>query len=607
MEHRQRLSVSTSRIALFAVVVLWSACVLGREIHVAPSGSDTGDGSAAKPYATIGKAADIARPGDVVTVHAGIYRECVKPRRGGRSESERITYRAASGEEVVVKGSERIASWTSEGDGVWKVTLPAVFFGDYNPYALTLSGPWLNYGQWHHRGDVYLDGEAFVEKRTAAEVRSAKHSWHCETNTGVTTIRAHFGDVDPNAALAEINVRESLFMPDASGLGYITVDGFHFMHSAANWAPPTIPLQPGAVGPRMGKRWIIENCRITNARSVGIILGQAPGVDYDDIDAYGEHIVRNNLIRRCGQAGIAGQRGPTRCLIVGNIVEETNYRKEFGGWETAAIKFHNTVDTVIEANWIRGVHRQMQGAFGVWIDFGNQGTRISRNLICETEAEGIFLEMNHGPCLVDNNVVVGGGVRSNSEASVFAHNLFVDCPFRIGSDTGRRSRYFKPHTTIAVGRKAGVPREDKWYWNIFVRQGLDNVRKAPGYAADWNVYLEGAKKSAFGDEHSVVDSTRNRFRLQQHLPYGFREVHVPITLRVGEAALALEGPWVDGKLVGVFTTVGQTIENAAGRPIKVDVDLMGAKRRRPLAGPLARLKPGRDRVVWRPGLSASRH
>ena len=38
----------------------------------------------------------------------------------------------------------------------WKIQLPNRFFGEYNPYALNLSGGWLHYGEWHHRGDVYL-------------------------------------------------------------------------------------------------------------------------------------------------------------------------------------------------------------------------------------------------------------------------------------------------------------------------------------------------------------------------------------------------------------------------------------------------------------------
>ena len=211
--------------------------------------------------------------------------------------------------------------------------------------------------------------------------------------------------------------------------------GFHILHSAENWQPPGLKVQMGAIGPRMGKSWIIENCTITNARCVGIILGQASGVDQTDIDAFGAHVVRNNVIRRCGQAGIAGQKGATRCLIVGNLIEDTNYRKEFGGWETAAIKFHESVDTVIRGNLIRGVYHQGYGAFGIWMDWANQGTRITGNIIYNTQAANVFLEMDHGPILVDNNVLIGQGVRSNSEGDVFAHNLLVDCTFEMVSDT----------------------------------------------------------------------------------------------------------------------------------------------------------------------------
>lgn len=165
--------------------------------------------------------------------------------------------------------------WTEVSGGVWKVELPNSFFGDYNPYALKLSGGWLNYGQWHHRGDVYLDEEAFVEQCTLEEVRPRSQRWSCEVQGNTTTIWANFGTADPNKRLSEINVRESLFMPEVNGLSYVTIDGFHFLHAAANWAPPGIPLQTGAVGPRLGKRWIIQNCTIINARCVGIILGRA--------------------------------------------------------------------------------------------------------------------------------------------------------------------------------------------------------------------------------------------------------------------------------------------------------------------------------------------
>ncbi len=574
-----------------AVMLFWTLAA-GREIHVSKAGSDSAAGDAQRPYVTIGKAAAVAQAGDTVIVHAGVYREHIKPARGGDSEERRIAYRAAADEQVFIKGSERIDSWKRQAAGVWKAELRNAFFGDYNPYALNVSGGWLNYGQWHHRGDVYLNGEAFYEKQTVDEVAATQNSWHCAVQGDTTIITANFGDANPNTELTEINVRESLFMPEITGLRYITVDGFHFAHAAANWAPPVLDLQTGAVGTRMGKHWVIENCTITNARCVGIILGHAPGVDYEDIEAFGDHVVRNNVIRRCGQAGIAGQKGATRSLIAGNLIEETNYRREFGGWETAAIKFHNSVDTVIRGNLIRGVYRQKEGAFGIWIDFGNQGVRISGNLIYHCEAETVFLEMNHGPTLVDNNILIGRPTRANSEATVFAHNLFVDSGYVYTPDTDRRSGYFKPHTTITVGRKTGTAQDDKWYNNIFVRKGLDDVKDANGYASDYNAFLAGARKSRFGDEHSVVDAYAAEAVVRDE-PLG-----ATVEFTVNEAAPGVTGPRVDAELVGVFPTVGQTIEDRYGRPIAVDRDMQGNERRVNAPGPLAELRAGKNTVVW---------
>ena len=572
-----------------AIFTPWS---LGREIHVSLNGNDTAAGTQSEPYRTIGKAAAAALPGDTVTVHGGTYREWVKPARGGTDEAHRITYRAAPGEDVFIKGSERVATWTKQKEGDWLAEAPNSRFGDYNPFALKVSGGWLNYGQWHTRGDVYLNGEAYYEKASREEVAQQEGTWCATVDGDRTIIRANFGAADPNQELVEVNVRECLFMPEATGLKYITVSGFHFAHAAANWAPPNLTLQSGAVGPRMGKHWIIENCTITNARCVGIILGQAPGVDYDDIDAYGDHIVRNNVIRRCGQAGIAGQKGPTRSLICGNLIEDTNYRKEFGGWETAAVKFHNSVDTVISGNLIRRVFREQQGAFGIWIDFGNQGIRISRNLIYDTDEATLFLEMDHGPTLVDGNILIGQPVRSNSEATVFAHNLFVDCGYDYHPDVKRRSQYFHPHTTLVAGRKSGTAQDDKWFHNVFVRKGLNAVKDATGYQSDYNLFLAGARPSSFGDRHSLVDSQ------DVHLSVVEESLGASVRFLWKEAFQAVQGPRVDATLVGVFPTVGQKIEDRHGDPITVDTDFLGHRFSNPVAGPLAEPRPGENVVSW---------
>ena len=75
-------------------------------IHVSPTGNDANVGSYEQPLRTVQAAADRATPGDVVEVHAGTYREWISPRHGGTSELQRITFRAASGEDVILSGAE---------------------------------------------------------------------------------------------------------------------------------------------------------------------------------------------------------------------------------------------------------------------------------------------------------------------------------------------------------------------------------------------------------------------------------------------------------------------------------------------------------------------
>jgi hypothetical protein len=234
----------------------------------------------------------------------------------------------------------------------------------------------------------------------------------------------------------------------------------------------------------------------------------------------------------------------------------------------------------------------MQGAFGIWMDYANQGIRITGNIIYNTEAANVFLEMNHGPILVDNNILVGQPTRSNSEATVFAQNLFVDCGYEYSPDIKRRSQFYKPHTTQGVGSKTGTAQDDKWFNNIFIRQGLDQVKKAPGYTSDYNIFLEGAKKSSFGDDNSVVDSYVTDFSIKDH-PLG-----TTVTFSINDTPFRLKGPQINAELVGVLPTVGQTIEDRYGHPIAVDTDINGRKFTRPVAGPLADLKLGLNTVVW---------
>src|SRR5215469_11494429 len=135
-------------------------------MHVATDGADNQSGSEDSPLRTITRAAELAGPGDTVLVHGGEYREWVRPRRGGLSDARRITYQAAPGEDVVIKGSERVTGWDPERGTVWRASVRNALFGDWNPFAQKVAGDWLAKPEpplHKHLGDVYLNGLSFYE------------------------------------------------------------------------------------------------------------------------------------------------------------------------------------------------------------------------------------------------------------------------------------------------------------------------------------------------------------------------------------------------------------------------------------------------------------
>ena len=122
--------------------------------QAADGANDTNDGSAERPFRTIQAAADVVKPGERVLIRAGVYRETVRPRRGGTGPDAMIAYEAAPGEEVIVTGAERFegpwplqSRWMTgprsqrvapavDGPPVYHMKLPAEWFVGYQPFGM---------------------------------------------------------------------------------------------------------------------------------------------------------------------------------------------------------------------------------------------------------------------------------------------------------------------------------------------------------------------------------------------------------------------------------------------------------------------------------------
>jgi len=592
--------------------------------YVATTGSDQNPGTLAKPFRTIQKAANEMKPGDTCLVRGGVYREWVKPLQGGTSENRRITYKAYPGETPVIKGSERITNWQNQGNGIWMVELPHSFFGDFNPYTMPIYGDlkskykledneiWMEFGQEYHLGDVYSEGVPYFETLKKDEMISAPQTWYTETTNGVTRIWAHFDNADPNQQLSEINVRESVFFPDVAALQYITVRGFTMQQAACYWAPPN-SFQKGLIGTHLGKNWIIENCHITDAKCVGICSGYIRDEHSLDIEQIGHHIVRNNFIERCGEAGIAGLVGFAASLIENNLIQDINYKMQFGGQETAGIKVHRATDLIIKNNIIRrvlakGTKATTNSHFpGIWIDWSNQGVRITGNVIYNIDDYTIYVEANHGPLLIDNNAIIGSPLGSESERVILAHNLFYDSGLMYMNRETRNPSYYEPHT-LKDSREAFLTNiEDRYYNNIFIGKGFDKLHTDMSYEPQnvkdfrsaCNLYYQGMPRQPWDKTGIENTNFKAAFKLLE-LANG-----VKLSFYMEKSAFTLKCPLVDTSLIGKLSLVNQGMEQHDGSPIIIDRDYFGNKRntRHPRVGPFEKLKPGINTFAFTAGVT----
>lgn len=430
---------------------------------------DGNPGTEAAPFKTISKAAAVAQPGDTILVHAGVYRERVAPARGG-VKGKPITYEAARGERVVVKGSDRwMPAWEAvKGHpGVYRATLDAKQLGleHFNPYHIGIhiaapavptivARPVRAYNdaarQWlKHEpsgslprtlGQLFVDGQPLTQTLSLNAVYLTPNTW-IVTPDGAALL-AHFPATSqpPSQHLVELTVRERIFAPHRRGLGYITVRGFIFEHCANQGPFPQI----GAVDVRSGNHWIIEHNTIRYAKTVGLACGSESWKsdnipDTVEADRHiiigGDHLIRNNAIIDNGLTGISGWNS-RNVRIIGNRIERNNRLGFMHGYdaqwpECAGIKMHAFINGVIAGNLIRN-----NDAYGIWLDNAWRGARISRNVILNNLGAGVFFELGNGPGMLDNNVIgytqtmngySGYGVYTHDASGVtVAHNLILN-------------------------------------------------------------------------------------------------------------------------------------------------------------------------------------
>ncbi len=481
--------------------------------------SDSNPGTKELPFLTINKAAQMLQPGERVVVNTGIYRERVVPARGGTGPETMISYEAAPGANVVVKGSRLVKSgWEpsrgfsmhhfgagkSEGK-IYQLDIRNLDYEGYNPFGMASIMQDRHYlyptreeldRHLARRGLVFVDGKR-LEQVPLYHFLAQKEGAYWVEDNGLTLHVRLPGDADPAEHEVELAIQEQIFAPRQRELGYIRVKSITFEQGADGLPVP----QRAIVSTSAGHHWIIEDCTIRHANAVGLDIGyQDWNVEPPALVGYS--IVRRNHIEDAGACGLAGM-GVRETLIEGNLIENVGWHNVELMWETAGIKLHTAKSCLIRNNVIRHI----EWAPGLWLDYDNSNTRATNNVIGDVREvlHGcLYMEASHDPNMFDHNILwkttpgKGGGtynmtphggwgiLTDGSDEVVMAHNLIGRC-----EDAAIKTRTAEGRIVLTRG---GTSRWNKVLNNIFYRcgKGIDFSHREN--TADGNLYWNGTKE-----------------------------------------------------------------------------------------------------------------
>jgi parallel beta-helix repeat protein len=497
----------------------------------AANASDTNPGTEQKPFKTISRAAQVLQPGERVVIATGTYRELIRPARGGSSAEAMISYEAAPGAKVVVKGSQIATGWKpstgfrisgigpedSKPVQAWELPLTgAMFPTGYNPFGVdNVIGNrfWIDYAKdnmatyFRRRGMVFVDGLPLEPVESASDLAAVPTQslnffttvhWsplfkEFQTYAGKVWIEPNgmtlhirlANDEDPAKHTIEITTQEQVFTPADRYQSYIRVKGITFMHAANGFPVP----QRGMVSVNRGNHFIFEDNTFEWANAVGLDIGNEDWGANMPPEPVGFDIVRHNTFRYCGIEGLGGTGGPQNALVERNLFEWIGWQDAALMSESGGTKMHTAHNLLFRNNVVRHIRH----ANGIWLDIGNANDRLTGNVFADipgnVNPHGIHIEGSEVLNEIDNNIfynMTGGILIRDTNNVIIAYNLFLDCK-EVAVDTISGINGPRP-----VGGHTNDVHNLMVYGNVFGQLGRSAVEFTKARSvADGNLYPEG--------------------------------------------------------------------------------------------------------------------
>ncbi|TDU83939.1 parallel beta-helix repeat protein [Kribbella voronezhensis] len=360
-----------------------------------PACSDTGPGTVAAPFCTIGAATRKLLAGDTALVGPGQYREQVTITTSGDA-ADPITLKATSPSAVIV-GTDDVsdaAGWTATATTAWKHTLAAA------------------------PGQVFLDGQA-LPKATSATTTTT-NSWYYDTAT--TSLYVDTGGTNP-AAGHTVAAGARSFGILLRQVSDIAVSGFALRQQNFN-----------AVDLDRTQRITLGNLDIAQAGAPGITVDASSNASLTGIQsAFNLSIgvrffnstdseLRNSITHENQHHGVSVQ-GSTRVTVAG--VTSYGNKRLSARLATGIDVSSSSAQTLVEANLAYG-----NDDSGIETYSGSTGTTVRRNVVYDNGDHGIDTSFAPATTVLSNTVVrnatAGINFEGGSTNSVSRNNVAMD-------------------------------------------------------------------------------------------------------------------------------------------------------------------------------------
>jgi len=345
---------------------------------VSPTGNDSNPGTLAAPWRTLQKANSTAPARSTIVTRGGVYRGV------NLVVDKTLTFQAYPGEEVWLKGSEVLTSWTKDGT-VWRsdgwVPRSSMAPGG-DPGFIDPAYPAADYPD-----QVFLDGVPLGQVLQKSQVGSGKFY------VDHTVQKLWIGD-DPTGKLVEASSVAIAMFVAAPGTKIL---GLAFVHYAPNTATPAaVVLNAPDI--------TVENCVFAFNSYAGLQFnGNVKNMSLG-------YVVRGNDFVYNGGRGLGGY-APNGSLVEKNYVGYNNTEHFKVGWDAAGAKFAHAWHLVVRDNVFEGNLSK-----GFWCDFACYDLKFVRNIAKGNAGAGFYYELSQN-AIIASNLVYNNQIGINATQS----------------------------------------------------------------------------------------------------------------------------------------------------------------------------------------------